>query len=813
MRRGNEDVLNRLVERAVSALAQSTEAQDLLRANGVTDESVWRAYRLGALNKAVVAALDAADKKRLIELGMHRAPRTSPLTSGVAFPTCDPREPNQPIGLVKVSPAQNKHDFVGAAQGVACTADIADQNKIIVTNNPFLMLSLAQAGVAGAVLAEVPEVLPPLLPWLKEREVVLVSVKNAGLDKLKAALGDFAGRATALLVSSDLGRMSAKTAAALGLNGNAAPKESPAPVAKRIPPAAVAIPAKVVSLPANPPPKHAPSHLAKPVLPAAVAIPAKLVPLPVVPPKKIDPAPTAQPSAPLNCTGPATETPVLVANDTKTMMATFKAGTATYMVECAPDVGSRLQIRIEKDGKVALDRFDFSIEQQRRRFATNAAIRTGMSFERIEADLLFLLEEAQRIQTAQAGAPGGATPAASLPTVEREAALAALSKPDLLDAIAADFERLGWPGDEGSKKLLWLVAVSRKLPGPLSASIQASTGGAQHVLDLLSSITPPEERLHVSRLSDSALYYADANALRHKALILDNADQLSAEVLTALRVLQTRGALSQTVATRDPVTGQSVTSFIEAKGPVSILLGSGGKQDRPALARSFELSLDDSPDQTARLLEAQRRMHAAPNDARQEVVQRLQNLQRMLKPLAVVIPFSERIEFPASSPRYWKEQDRFLTLIEASALVHQHQRQKVKGTNGEEYVLATERDFEIAVALAAGFISRSGDELSGNARDVLALIEQAGVKTFSLSDLKALRPHWTRHKFYSGLEELVGIEALVSTKGRGKVREYELVAGGAGAHAHATVRLKPDGELSKLLNPGDNNFTPVAATG
>ena len=53
---------------------------------------------------------------------------------------------------------------------------------------------------------------------------------------------------------------------------------------------------------------------------------------------------------------------------------------------------------------------------------------------------------------------------------ERQEALALLRSPELMDRIARDLDTLGYVGEESNKKLGYLIAVSRKLPEPLSAT-------------------------------------------------------------------------------------------------------------------------------------------------------------------------------------------------------------------------------------------------------------------------------------------------------------------------------------------------------
>ncbi len=168
--------------------------------------------------------------------------------------------------------------------------------------------------------------------------------------------------------------------------------------------------------------------------------------------------------------------------------------------------------------------------------------------------------------------------------------------------IGSDLAALGWVGEENAKRLLYLATVSRKLNAPISAALLASSGaGKSKSLETIAELTAPEDRIHVSRLTESSLYYHDGDSLSHKLLIVDEADALTPEVLVSLRVLQTRGALTQSHVVRNP-DGTSATHFIEARGPVAVITSTAGKLDEQMLSRCFEIPVDESQEQTERVL-------------------------------------------------------------------------------------------------------------------------------------------------------------------------------------------------------------------
>src|SRR5208337_4091865 len=112
---------------------------------------------------------------------------------------------------------------------------------------------------------------------------------------------------------------------------------------------------------------------------------------------------------------------------------------------------------------------------------------------------------------------------------------------------------------------------------------------------------------------------------------------------------------------------------------------------------------------------------------RAKLVRRHRNAQRLLRPLAVVNNHDVG-EFPDYMTRARRDYAKLLTLIEAIALLHQHQRE-IKRIQLEdetlEYIEATEADVKLARELADQVgLKPSLDELRPQARKLLARITE-----------------------------------------------------------------------------------------
>jgi hypothetical protein len=110
---------------------------------------------------------------------------------------------------------------------------------------------------------------------------------------------------------------------------------------------------------------------------------------------------------------------------------------------------------------------------------------------------------------------------------------------------------------------------------------------------------------------------------------------------------------------------------------------------------------------------------------RTELLRVLKNAQRLLSPVEVLNPFAPALTFPSGRTRNRRDHEKYLTLIDSIALLHQHQRargrQEVAG-RVLEYVQVTLDDIALANELAPEVLGRSLDELPPQTRRLLDYI-------------------------------------------------------------------------------------------
>ena len=340
-----------------------------------------------------------------------------------------------------------------------------------------------------------------------------------------------------------------------------------------------------------------------------------------------------------------------------------------------------------------VDTFDLYSARHRGSFQKLAAVELALQEEVIKKDLgkvLLALEELQDRQIQEALAPAE-EPAATLTAAEREEALELLRDPDLLERLLTDFAACGIVGEETNLLVGYLAAVSRKTDEPLAVIVQSSSAaGKTSLMEAILAMMPPEERVKYSAMTGQSLFYMGETDLSHKILAI--VEEEGAERASyALKLLQSEHELSIASTGKDPTTGRLVTHEYRVEGPVMIFLTTTAIDlDEELENRCLVLTVDESREQTRAIHEIQRRRRTLAGieakSRRGRILARHQNAQRLLAPVAVRNRYAPRLTFLDTQTRTRRDHEKYLTLIDAIALLHQHQREihQVKGEGGEE---------------------------------------------------------------------------------------------------------------------------------
>ena len=445
----------------------------------------------------------------------------------------------------------------------------------------------------------------------------------------------------------------------------------------------------------------------------------------------------------------------------------------------------KITLRLKQGEHYHMDQVDLCRDGERRRFVERAAEETGLTADLLKRDMGKVLLAVEQFQAERlATGPAVEKPVVVLSPEEREAALAWLKAPNLVGRLREVFRQAGIIGEENNTMVAYLAGVSRKLERPLAIIIQsASAAGKTTLMDAVLSFFPEEDRVKYSAMTGQSLYYLGETNLKHKILAV--VEEAGAEKASyALKLLQSEGELTIASTGKDPQTGKMVTQEYHVEGPVMIFLTTTAIDlDEELQNRCLTLAVDESTEQTGRIHQLQRERRTLAGlmakVERQEILKNLQNGQRLLEPLGIVNNHAPDLTFSQERTRHRRDHEKYLTLIDAIALLHQHQREiktlpPVGSGSGRRYLEVTLDDIALANELAPEVLGRSLDELPPQTRRLYNHIRDMikskrsgnGAKaafTFSRRELRE-ECGWSLTQVRVHLERLVEMEYLATRR-------------------------------------------------
>lgn len=742
-------LLDRVAEHYKRKLSESVEAQEYLKARGLGSVELWDAFGLGYCDGSLLGAVPKTGPTRqaLIDLGILNDKGKEHFLGCVVVPLSHPE-----LGLVgmygrRLNPnAKVRHLFLtGPKRGVLNWQSLAEAKTVILCEGVFDAMSLWVAGVRNVSCLYGSSGVPPDLDRF---------LRASTVRELRLCLdADRAG-------SDGLERLTAETGDRFKVSR--------------------------VLLPDGLDPNDLLVREGPEILRSF---------LDCVRPLTSDEA-----------EGDASDAPLVETNE-RSFTLTFED--VHYDVEPRPPFTGRLSVsikgqRVDGGGRRFLDRCDLTAARSRSATLRVMSQMLALSKERAEVHLMAILETSEAWILAMEAPESNGKTAPVLSEAQEVEALQFLQSPDLVGHILEDMDGLGYVGEERAKLLIYLVGVSRKLESPMSSIIRSQSGaGKSGLAGLVAQLVPPEDVVHYSRVSAHALAYAEKTAYKHKLLVME--ERVGGESADYyIRIMQSGHMIRQAVTIKDPVSGKMKVQEIEVEGPIAYLeTTTASVLNAENTSRCFEVYLDESEAQTARIHQRQRvakgvnRLKMAD---RQRIFERHHNAQRMLESLPVVIPYVEHLTFPTKWLRTRRDNERFLCLIEASAFLHQYQRPKksVFGPEGEiAYIEATWQDYRLAYELAQTALKASLHELSPAARDLFDHLSDFEGE-FTRREIRE-KTGWSQRRVIDTLGELEGMEYVTKVVGsNGSTMRYTVNASGVAAPSPLKHILHPD-ELKALL--------------
>jgi hypothetical protein len=305
-------------------------------------------------------------------------------------------------------------------------------------------------------------------------------------------------------------------------------------------------------------------------------------------------------------------------------------------------------------------------------------------------------------------------------------------------------------------------------------------------MEAILAFLPEEDRVKYSAMTGQSLFYMGAAELSHKVLAI--VEEEGAERASyALKLLQSEGELTIASTGKDPATGRHVTHEYHVEGPVMIFLTTTAVEiDEELLNRCVIVTVNEDREQTRVIHQMQRERQTlkgqlARRDAA-KILKRHQNSQRLLRPLLVANDYAPALTFRDDQTRTRRDHGKYLTLIRAVALLHQHQR-PVRTLVHEgakiEYIEVTAEDAATAQKLfeSAGLsATAAGDDLTPQAQRLLGLLVAAAAAEAGRRGVGLGRVRFTRREARESTQASTASTRTASRLGVQNIRDATLAA-------------------------------------
>lgn len=480
----------------------------------------------------------------------------------------------------------------------------------------------------------------------------------------------------------------------------------------------------------------------------------------------------------------------------------LNCGNRTYRVRGLPNNTRLDQLKINLLIKVDddlhyVDHLDLYQAKARKHYILSASDELDIEAGIIKKDLgkLLLALEDHQEQQLNGQVKLDKEKQAELTLEQKKAALDLLTDKNLIKRIVEDINAIGVIGEDSNALVGYLACVSRKLENPLAIMIQStSAAGKSALMDSVLSLMPKAHQHKFAAMTGQSLYYMGEMDLKHNILAI--AEEEGAHTASyALKLLQSEGEVSIASTGKNETTGDLETKTYQVEGPVMLMMTTTAIDiDEELMNRCLVLSVNESREQTQAIHAIQRQKRTL--DGLKQKVQKHtlidahHHAQGLLKSLAVINPYAEHLTFLSDKTRFRRDHEKYLTLIDSIALLHQYQRETkhlVEGDSVTEYIEVSIEDIEIANQLAHDVLGRSLDELPPQTRKILNLISDmvktnCKTETIEQSDYRFSRKQirdttgWGNTQIRIHCDRLVDMEYLIAHRGRrGTCFEYELL--------------------------------------
>lgn len=414
----------------------------------------------------------------------------------------------------------------------------------------------------------------------------------------------------------------------------------------------------------------------------------------------------------------------------------FRANNHYYVLGAiSQDLSSlRVTLMIEDQSTARKERtkVDLYERDQVRNLALQLADQFNQNPERIESELLIFTDllEHYRDKQAEINKPNYQSKRVHpiLTPENQKAAIDFLSADNLITRMDKMIEQVGVVGEERTRKLLMVVSATYKMNYPLHALVQGSSGsGKSHLINVIGHCLPPEDVISMTRVTSKSFYHYTKDELVDKLILIQDYDGLDEEAQYAFRELQSAGNVSSSTTYKDRY-GNLVSAVKTVRSHfASLLATTKAEVYYDNMSRSVIIGVDETDEQTQRIIEYQNQKLAGLIDEREEQKTKLflQNCFRCIKPYEVVNRYADKIKLPIAAKMLRRLNNHYQAFVKQITILHQYQRKK----DERGRLIAEPQDLKLACDILFDAIMLKVDDLDSSLRQFFDRI-----KTFIKSE-------------------------------------------------------------------------------
>lgn len=373
-----------------------------------------------------------------------------------------------------------------------------------------------------------------------------------------------------------------------------------------------------------------------------------------------------------------------------------------------------LVIEIEGSYRKSRNKLDLYEDKHVEKISKEAGEKLNLDPSEIEKDLNRLTDLLDEYR--EQGKAEVKTAVPQMTVREKEQCLSFLRKPNLIQNIDKLIEKSGVIGEETNRIALFCIASAHKMPQTLHALVQGSSGsGKTHLLKQVTNLMPEENVIRLTRVTESSFYNYGETELKGKLVVIEDYDGLKEEAEYAFRELQSNEEIISSTSVKDETSGNIRASIRKVKGPIGSLSATTRSEIyEDNLSRCFVIAVDESSQQTQRIITYQNRRAACGHD--NEMEERMttfsQNCMRLLKPMEVINPYAMKLNLPPEAFKIRRLNSNFQAFIRQITLLNQYQRE----TDAKGRLITELEDIKTAVDIMFDSIILKIDELDGGLR-------------------------------------------------------------------------------------------------